>query len=83
MTSPSRRPDRAAIEKMKEQAVETLVTLRPFIPEAHEPQEALATLETFIDIALRVMAQTNTSKIIEVMRVVEIKARMDGKKVFE
>lgn len=83
MTSLSRRPDRAAIEKMKEQALETLVTLRPFIPEAHAPQEALATLETFIDIALRVMAQTNTSKIIEVMRVVEIKARMDGKKVFE
>lgn len=63
--------------------METLVALRPYIPDEHAPQEALATLETFLDIALRVMAQTNTGKIIEVMRIVEIKARMDGKKVFE
>lgn len=79
----SRRPDKAAIEKMKEQVLETLVTLRPFIPPEHAPQEALATLETFTDIALRIMAQTNTSKVIEVMRTVEIKARMEGKQVFE
>lgn len=45
--------------------------------------EALVGLETFVAIALRVMEQTNPSKLREVMRLVEIQARMDGKHVFE
>lgn len=39
---------------------------------------ALATLETFTILALRVMKKTNPSKIVSEFRTVEIKARMDG-----
>lgn len=39
---------------------------------------ALCTVETFCEVALRVMAKTNPSKIRDCARTVEIKARMDG-----
>ena len=45
--------------------------------------EAMVGLETFVEIALRLMAETNPSKLREVMRLVEIQARMDGKHVFD
>lgn len=45
--------------------------------------EEMAGLETFVAISLRLMAATNPSKLREVMRLVEIQARMDGKHVYE
>ena len=39
---------------------------------------ALCSVETFCDVALRVMAKTNPSKVRDCARTVEIKARMDG-----
>lgn len=51
------------------------------IPEAAEPH--LARLETFIAIAVRVMAKTNPSKIRDVARTVEIQARINGVEVLD
>lgn len=45
--------------------------------------EEMAGVETFISIALRLMAVTNPSKLREIMQVVEIQARMDNKHVYE
>lgn len=45
--------------------------------------EEMAGLETFVAISLRLMAATNPYKLREVMRLVEIQARMDGKHVYE
>jgi len=44
---------------------------------------ALAALETFVVVSLRLMAKTNPSKVRDVARTVEIKARLDGKQVLE
>lgn len=43
-----------------------------------EVDTALCSVETFCDVALRVMAKTNPSKVRDCARTVEIKARMDG-----
>ena len=42
---------------------------------------ALCALECFVDVALRVMAKTNPSKIRSVAMTVEIKARLEGKPI--
>lgn len=49
----------------------------------NKTEEAWAGIETFIAIGLRVFAQTNPSKLRDVMRTVEIQARMDNKQIFE
>lgn len=68
-----------AINAMKEQVLADLQTVRTVSP----PEEAMASLETFVAIALRVFTKTNASKIKEAMQIVEIQARMDGKVVYE
>ena len=45
--------------------------------------QAWAEVETFIAIALRVMAKTNPSKIRDAAMIEEMKARMDGRGVYE
>lgn len=40
--------------------------------------EALCEVETFCAVAVRLMAKSNPSKVRDVARVVEIKARLDG-----
>jgi hypothetical protein len=45
--------------------------------------DAWAEVETFVAIALRVMARTNPSRIRDAAMVEEIKARMDGRGVVE
>ena len=48
-------------------------------PEAGtELDAAMASVESFADVALRVMSKTNPSKIRSVARTAEIKARMDA-----
>lgn len=44
---------------------------------------ALAHIETFCAVALRVMRKTNPSKVRDCARTVEIQARMDGREVLE
>lgn len=68
-----------AINAMKEQVLVDLQAVRGADP----PEEAIASLETFVAIALRVFAKTNASKLKEAMQIVEIQARMDGKVVYE
>jgi hypothetical protein len=88
----SRWPTAQAIASIKEVAVQDLATLRAFVDAAlpHlDPQyaatldEAMTSVETFAAVALRVFAKANHSKIKDAMMLVEIQARMDGKKVFE
>lgn len=50
---------------------------------SEQQEAALAWLETFAAISLRVMADTNPSKIREAARLEEIKARMQGRQVLE
>lgn len=50
---------------------------------SEQQEAALAWLETFAAISLRVMAVTNPSKIREAARLEEIKARMQGRQVLE
>lgn len=85
-----RRPTKAAIAAMAEQALADMATIRDALtttaPNGNmivREDLALTSMETFVAIALRVFAQTNTMKLIEVMRLVEIQARMDGKVVYE
>ena len=40
--------------------------------------DAIYSLASFVDVALRVMRKTNPSKVRDCARTVEIKARMDG-----
>lgn len=49
----------------------------------HDEAKALASLETFMAVSLQVMKGTRASQVAEALRVVEIRARMDGKHVFE
>lgn len=70
--------DMSAAEKDLVDAIETLrATLSP--SDGSVEDHALCSIETFIDIALRVMRETNPSKIRDKARIVEIKARLDGK----
>ena len=59
--------------------MEDLSTLRTLAPV--EAENALVSIETFVAIALRVFAKTNPSKLRDVMRTVEIQARIDHKEV--
>lgn len=73
------KPTKEAIAAMTEAIMVDLATIK-----AHGPdEEAMAGVETFVEIALGVFAQTNPSKLREVMRRVEIQARLDGKVVYE
>lgn len=48
------------------------------LPTGSPQDDALIAIETFCDVALRVMRKTNPSKIRDAARTVEIKSRMDG-----
>lgn len=91
------KPTKEAIEAMKERVLADLAVVADRVHKSAELRrqlggdqantqkegEALASVETFVAIALRVMAGTNPSKIKDAMVAVEIQARIDGKKVFE
>lgn len=73
------KPTKGAIAAMTQTVMADLAAVRAVVGETEE----LVGLETFVAIALRVMAETNPSKLREIMRIVEIQARMDGRHVFE
>ena len=75
------RPTREAIAGMTHAIMQDLAVIRDELD--GRADEARAGIETFVAIALRVFAQTNPSKLREVMRLEEIKARMDGREVIE
>ncbi len=71
------RPTKQAIAEMTQAVMRDMAEVR----ERVGPTDAMAGVESFIAIALRVFSQTNPSKLREVMRLVEIQARMDGREV--
>lgn len=70
----------AQVAVMERQLIDAFKVIRRGLEAADDTPEdlALATLETFTTLALRVMKKTNPSKIVSEFRTVEIKARMDG-----
>lgn len=73
------KPSKEAISSMTATVMSDLSAVRSVVGDTEE----MAGLETFVAIALRLMAATNPSKLREIMRIVEIQARMDGKHVYE
>lgn len=73
------KPTKAVIAAMTETVMSDLAAVRSVVGDTEE----MAGLETFVAIALRLMAETNPSKLREIMRVVEILARMDGRTVYD
>lgn len=70
----------AQVAVMESQLVGAFKVIRAGLvaPDGTPEDIALATLETFTILALRVMKKTNPSKIVSEFRTVEIKARLDG-----
>lgn len=77
--APMPKPSKEAISAMTETIMADLAAVKTVAGDT----EAMASLETFVAISLRLMAATNPSKLREIMRIVEIQARMDGKHVYE
>lgn len=73
------KPSKEAISSMTATVMSDLSAVRAVVGDTEE----MAGLETFVSISLRLMAATNPSKLREIMRIVEIQARMDGKHVYE
>lgn len=76
---PMPKPSKEAISSMTTTVMSDLEAVRKVVGDTEE----MAGLETFVSISLRLMAATNPSKLREIMRIVEIQARMDGKHVYE
>lgn len=73
------KPTKEAMAAITETVISDLVAVRAVVGDTEE----MAGVETFVAIALRLMAVTNRSKVRDIMQVVEIQARMDGKHVYE
>lgn len=73
------KPSKEAIADMTSTVMSDLSAVRAVVGDTEE----MAGVETFVSIALRLMAVTNPSKLRDVMQVVEIQARMDRKHVYE
>jgi len=63
-----------------EQLQQALATVRAGLnPQEGSPEDyAMCAIDTFVDIALRVLRETNPSKIRDKARTVEMKAHLDG-----
>jgi hypothetical protein len=73
------KPSKEAISAMTSTVMSDLAAVKVVVGDTEE----MAGLETFVSISLRLIAATNPSKLRDIMRVVEIQARMDGKHVYE
>lgn len=56
-----------------------LRVLREAVPAGTEGEKALAFLECFAAVSLRLMAKTNPSKVVDVAMTSEIRWRLDGR----
>lgn len=72
---------RTDISEISRDLVASIEHFRPHCVAIYE--DRWATIETFVAVALRVMARTNPSKIRDAAMVEEIKARMDGRGVID
>ena len=73
------KPTKEAMAAITETVISDLVAVRAVVGDTQE----MAGVETFVAIALRLMAVTNRSKLRDIMQVVEIQARMDRNHVYE
>jgi len=76
------RPTKDAIDAMHGSLMGDLSIVKSALAGAGV-DDALAGVETFCIIALRVMAKTNPGKLRDIMRTVEIQARLDGIEIVE
>lgn len=89
MTKASRKPSRETVEQIKLDLINDLGTIRNFLDATtsqgwnltEDEDQAWAGIETFCAIALRIIAETNPSKVRDKALVVEIAARMAGRPV--
>lgn len=78
------KPVKARLDKIRDDLVECLGVIENSIdPSDTKTREALAHIETFFAIAIRVFAKTNESKLRSEFQTVEICARLAGKHVYE
>lgn len=82
MTKRTRTTDVGPISRA---VVDNVMYFRKRLQPSEDPEQSKrwAELETFIAVALKVMEQTNPSKLREIARTLEIKARLHGVEVFE
>jgi len=73
------KPSKDAMAAITETVISDLIAVRAVAGDTQE----MAGVETFVAIALRLMAVTNRSKLRDIMQIVEIQARMDRKHVYE
>lgn len=82
-----KRPTKAEVDLIKEDLIVALAHLRAEVtddytrPISTRAEHAMAHVESFCAIALRVFAQTNSSKIREAARLEEISAHIQGRGV--
>lgn len=78
------KPSKQSIQKLSEDIIDDLHKIRydRSLPQSDFDQ-AMANIDTFIAIALRVFSKTNISKLKSEFRTVEIAARMAGKIVLD
>lgn len=73
---------RTIVSEIEADVIRSLNVIRGHLhPDLDGVEEALAEVETFIAVALRVMRNSNPSKVRDAAMVEEIKARMDGRQV--
>lgn len=78
------KPSKQAIQKLSEDIVDDLHKIRyDKTLSQSDFDQAMANIDTFIAIALRVFSKTNISKLQSEFRTVEIAARMSGKPVLD
>lgn len=77
------KPTKAMMLHAREDVIKAVNLVRPRIDLSNpEVEQAWAQLETFVAIALRVMAKTNVSKLQSETRTVEISAGLAGRTIF-
>jgi len=62
--------------EMAEDITQALATVRDALPESERSGDAMATLETFTAVALRLIAKSNPSKVRDIARLVEIQTHI-------
>lgn len=73
---------RTIVSEIEADMIRSVGVLRQHVDRSADgAEEALAEVETFIAVALRVMKNSNPSKVRDAAMVEEIKARMDGREV--
>jgi len=83
------RPTNEEIQRIEDDLVDAFRALRAEVtadytsPISERAERALAHVETFAAISLRIMRKANPSKIRDAARAEEIKARLDGREVID